>query len=124
MDGSATVSHTVSDYGSARADDVRVRVTDDDPSFGESSPSRSVPENSPANTAVGAPVTATDPDTASLSYTLAGADAASFAIDASSGQLRTAAGVTWDHEARSSYSVTVRATDGANGGSASAAVAG
>ena len=58
---------------------------------------------------VGDPVTATDSDDDSLTYTLSGTDAASFAINASSGQLQTKTAL--DYETKSSYSVTVTATD-------------
>ena len=47
----------------------------------------------------------------SLTYTL-GADAASFAIVEASGQIQTRSGVTYDHEAKSTCSVTVTASDG------------
>ncbi|MDE0190846.1 MAG: leucine-rich repeat domain-containing protein [Gammaproteobacteria bacterium] len=78
------------------------------------SAARSVAENAPAGTAVGAPVSATDDDGDTLTYDLAGTDAADFSIDASTGQLRTAAAL--DHEAGASRSVTVSVSDG-NGGS-------
>ena len=71
---------------------------------------RGVPENAAAGQEIGEPVAAEDPDSGdSLSYALGGPDAASFAIVASTGQLRTRA--TLDHEAASSYSVAVTATD-------------
>ncbi|WP_419944990.1 cadherin domain-containing protein [Candidatus Poriferisodalis sp.] len=75
---------------------------------------RSVPENSPAGSAVGAPVAATDADAAdaaSLVYTLGGSGAAAFDIDARSGQLRVGDSVELNHEARPSYSVTVTVND-------------
>ena len=80
------------------------------------SASRAVPENAPAGTAVGAAVAATDVGGNALAYSLAGPNAAEFAIGASSGQLTTAA--VLDHEAGSSRSVTVSAADG-NGGATS-----
>ena len=68
--------------------------------------------------AIGAPVTATDPDTGDTpAYTLEGADLDSFDIDSASGQIQTKSGVTYDHEVKSSYSVTVKADDN-NGGTA------
>ncbi len=71
---------------------------------------RSVAENTAAGMDIGDPFQATDPDTGdSVSYSLGGVDAASFAIDTSSGQLRTKAAL--DHEAKPEYSVTVIATD-------------
>ena len=85
------------------------------PEFAADTDVRTVPENSPPGTSVGDPVTATDADGDTLTYTLEGTDAASFAIDASTGQITTISGVTYDHEAKSSYSVTVKADD-SNGG--------
>ena len=74
---------------------------------------RSVAENSPAGTDVGAPVAATDPDGGdTLTYSLAGVDAESFTIVASSGQIRTRSGVSYDHETRARYAVEVSVTDG------------
>ena len=75
--------------------------------------SREVPENTGVGEDIGAPVTATDPDTGdTLSYSLEGTDSASFQIVSASGQIQTKTGVTYDHEAKSSYSVTVKADDG------------
>ena len=55
-------------------------------------------------------MTATDPDSGeTLTYRLEGTDAAAFDIVSTSGQLRTTAAL--DHEAQSSYSVTVVAED-------------
>ena len=86
-----------------------------EPEFDDgSSAARSVAENAAAGTAVGAPVAATDGDGDTLAYGLAGTDAADFTIHASTGQLRTAAAL--DHEAGSSRSVTVSASDGKGGG--------
>ena len=82
------------------------------PAFGANSATRSVAENTPAGRSIGAAVAATDADTSKgdrLAYTLSGTDAASFAIVASSGQLRTKAAL--DHEAKGSYTVKVTATD-------------
>ena len=74
---------------------------------------RSVAENSPAGTDVGAPVAAADPDAGdTLTYSLAGVDAESFTIVASSGQIRTRSGVSYDHETRARYAVEVSVTDG------------
>ena len=68
-------------------------------------------ENTPAGTEIGDPIAATDEDEgATLEYSLGGDDAASFAIDAATGQLMTMAAL--DHEAKGSYTVTVMVTDG------------
>ncbi len=103
---------------------VTVNLTDanDPPIFDEGdSATRSIPENSPAGTGVGAPLSATDQDGDTLTYTLPGDDAASFDIEASTGQLMAREGVVYDYETRSTYSVTVQVSDG-NGGSSSIAV--
>ena len=92
------------------------------PVFSPQSVTRQVAENAAPGTAVGSPVTATDADNHTLTYTLGGADAASFTIVAASGQIQTKTGVVYDHEAASNtYSVTVTADDD-NGGTATAAV--
>ena len=70
-------------------------------------------ENSPTNTAVGDAITATDPEDDTLTYSLGGADAASFTIDQSSGQLKTKAALDYESP-KKSYTVTVSVTDGKN----------
>ena len=72
------------------------------------STTRSVAENTAAGVDIGAPVTATAVG-GTVTYTLGGTDAASFDIVAETGQLRTKAAL--DYETRSSYEVTVTATD-------------
>ena len=81
------------------------------PVFGEGTTAeRFVPENSPVGTDVVGPFSATDPDGDTLNYTLGdGADAGSFTIDGSTGQISTA--VVLDYETKNSYTVTVTATD-------------
>ena len=95
---------------------VGTLVSNHEPEFDDgASAARSVAENATAGTAVGAPVSATDDDGDTLTYDLAGTDAADFSIDGTTGQLRTAAAL--DHEAGASRSVTVSVSDG-NGGNA------
>ena len=84
------------------------------PVFDPAAPTRTLPENTPAGQNVGDPVTATDADNDTLTYTLNGTDASSFNIASTSGQIQTKSSVTYDHEAKSSYSVTVTASDGTN----------
>ena len=92
------------------------------PAFSLATATRSIAENTAANQNVGAAIpAATDADGDTLEYTLEGTDAASFDIVSTSGQIRTKAGVTYDHETTSSYSVTVKADDG-NGGTDTIAV--
>ena len=136
-DGPQNVAGTSSAIGSLMANtshQVQVRATNDEgdgnwsqrgtgttgtpannaPVFADSTADRSVDENTAAGQNVGAVLTATDADGDTLTYTLEGADAASFDIVAvtGSGRIRTRSGTTYDHEAKSSYSVTVRASDG------------
>ena len=85
------------------------------PSFPAAATERSVAENTAANVNIGEPVSATDADGDSLIYTLEGTDAASFAIDGSTGRIRTKEGVDYDHETKAVYSVTVRVEDGGGG---------
>ena len=70
---------------------------------------RNVDENTPAGVNIGEPISATDADEETeefgntLTYELGGTDAASFDIDASTGQLITKAPL--DTEVKSTYSV-------------------
>ena len=88
------------------------------PSFAAASATVEVAENTASGTAIGDPVTATDPDVGdTLTYGLdASGDHSHFAIDTASGQLRTSGAL--DYEGTSSYAVTVTVSDG-NGGTAS-----
>ena len=90
-------------------------VVNNPPTFSANTAARSVAENTAAGQNVGAALTATDLDSDVLTYTLEGADAASFDITSTSGQIRTKAGVTYNHEAKSTYTVMVKADD-SNGG--------
>ena len=84
------------------------------------STTRTVRDDATAGVNIGSPVSATDADAGdTITYSLEGTDAASFGIVASSGQIQTSAAL--DASTRSTYSVTVRATD-SNGGSATIAV--
>ncbi len=99
---------------------VRRTTTDDTPpnrpaefSDGETT-NRSVVQGTEAGTDIGRPVSASDPDGDTLTYTLGGDDAESFDIDAMTGQLKTKTAL--DAETKSSYSVTVSVTDNKNAG--------
>ena len=72
---------------------------------------RSVAENSPAETNVGDPVKANDTADEVLTYSLGGANAASFEINPASGQITVGPRTILDHEAMSSYTVTVTVTE-------------
>ena len=73
---------------------------------------REVAENSPAGTAVGAPVTGTPYGNEALYYTLTGEAATSglFVIDSATGQVSVAEGAALDYEAKNSYTGKVKWT--------------
>ena len=119
---SYTVTVSVSDSMDANGDademtDDTIRVTiqvanlNEAPVFTPIAPDlHNVDENTPAGRNIGAPVAATDPDNHTLTYSLDVPSRATFAIDASSGQLQTKA--TLDYETGThSYTVTVTAAD-------------
>ena len=102
-----------SDAYPASATVTAAPVTNTAPVFSSPSVSRSIAENTAADVNVGAAVTATDADTGdTLAYTLGGTDMTSFDIVGDSGQIRTKTRVSYDFEAKSSYTVTVTASDG------------
>ena len=88
---------------------VNKTFINDNVTFDPDSVTREINENTGANRNVGAPVTATYTGTCTLIHRLGGTDADSFGIDSSTGQIKTRSGVTYDHEARPSYTVTVTA---------------
>ena len=73
---------------------------------------RSVPENTASGVSIGQPLTATDAENDTLTYSLGGTDVASLDIDRATGQLKTKDPL--DHETKSSYTVTVSVHDGMN----------
>nr|MCZ0934092.1 SwmB domain-containing protein [Candidatus Palauibacter rhopaloidicola] len=91
------------------------------PSFPTTSSTLSVRENSAAGTVVGT-VTATDPNADPLEYSLSstasgGTDHTSFAIGLNTGRITVASGASLNFEAKSSYAVTVTASDGTSSAS-------
>ena len=70
---------------------------------------RAIAENTASDTDIGSAVAATDPDDDTLTYTLSGADAASFSINGTNGQLQTKA--VLDYETQTSYTVTITVSD-------------
>ena len=79
------------------------------PQFPSNTAARDVDENTSPGEDIGEPVTATDPEDNTLTYSLDADGAASFDIGSTTGQLRTKAAL--DHETTATYSVTVTATD-------------
>ena len=88
---------------------------------------RSVPENTATDMPIGDPVAATDADAGdTLTYTLGGADMASFDIEDTTGQLMTKAALDYeapaDADTDNAYGVTVTASDGNTADDATIAV--
>ena len=119
LDYETTTSYSVTITASDGSLEDSINVTIDVTDVNEAAPvftdgtttSRSVAENTAANTNIGTPVAATDADTgAVLEYTLGGDDAASFSMVGTSGQLQTKAAL--NYETDTSYSVTITVSDG------------
>ena len=77
-----------------------------EPTFPSGTAMRDVAENTAAGMNIGAPVEAMDADDDTLTYSVSGMD---FAIDSATGQLMTMSAL--DYETKTSYAVTVMATD-------------
>ena len=116
---SYTVTITVSDGSLIDEITVTINVSDTEtetptnsaPSFVDGSHTRrTIAENTTKGIDIGNPITATDADNDSLTYTLGGTDAASFDIDSTTGQLKTNADL--DYEKKNAYTVTVTVSDG------------
>ncbi len=117
-----SAASTDTDYSGITIAGVTVTVIDNDgsntaPVFtGGTTQARTLAETvggaTAGTAAVGGPVSATDADNNTLTYSLGGTDAGKFGFVTSSGQIRTRAGVRYDFEAKASYSVTVTVTDG------------
>ena len=85
------------------------------PKFGDGfRTARSLAQNARPGDPVGDPVAATHPDDLAITYSLSGTDAASFAVDGETGQLRVTEGVAL--EAGRTYTVNLTATDSAGFG--------
>ena len=98
---------------------VTVTAVDDEPAnrsprFNEGlNTTRTVPENAAIGTAVGAPMTASDPDNDRLEYWLVGSDRLSFDVGSWNGQLSTM--TMLDYEEQSEYLLKVWVKDGQGG---------
>ena len=86
------------------------------PEFAAATDTREVAENTATGMPIGDPVMATDDDDDALTYTLGGADMASFTINMDTGQIMTAAALDFempaDADTDNAYEVTVTASDG------------
>ena len=103
-----------------------VKLKDNDggnsvPMFDPANELRNLVENTAANQNVGLPITATDADGDSLTYTFSGPDMDRFTFISSTAQIRTRSGQTYDYETHQLFVVRVTADDG-NGGTTTATV--
>ncbi len=81
------------------------------PMFATETTTRAVAENTTAGVNIGDVVSATDEDkNDTLTYTLRGTDATSFAIESTTGQLKTSAAL--NYEVKDTYTLTVAVDDG------------
>ena len=88
-------------------------VTNDPPSFDAAGPvSIRVAEDTSAGTNIGTPLSATDPNSDTLTFALTGEGASDFAVN-EDGHITVA--TTLDHESRPSYSLTATVSDPAGG---------
>ena len=101
----------VDGQGGSDSISVNINVTDvnEPPVFSGNLGVHSVAENTGPGVDIGAPVTATDPENDTLTYSLDSAGAAKFTINASTGQLQTKAAL--DYETARTHSVTVYVSD-------------
>ena len=113
----ATASYTDPEGSGKSAQTVSVNrvqaapVVNTAPDFGAETTTRSIAENAAAGADIGAAVTATDGQDDTLTYSISGADAGSFTIDAGTGQITVGSGTSLDYESRNSYAVVVTAAD-------------
>ena len=95
---------------------IRVVDVNEPPAFDSSSIALEVDENAAPNTAIGSPIVAADPESDTLAYSVAGADSSWYAIDASSGQIKSK--VLLDHESpldadgNNVYELSLNVSDG------------
>ena len=113
-DGAFT-NETAATVGNSSKNDLAIGFNDNNaPVFTAGATATfSVAENTAAGQNIGTALAATDTDGHTLTWTLGGTDAASFAIVPASGQLQTSAAL--DFETDSSHSVTVTVSDGQGG---------
>ena len=111
MDGNADTSSGDGPWNfGENTDDPALRGPSDPPSFSSTAVQLTVAEGTAAGSDVGAPVAATDSNSDTLTYKLVGAGGTAFDIVTATGQLQTKAEL--DYEGRTSYTVTVQASDG------------
>ena len=117
----SVAGNPISDYATIRTlqshslATLDIGLSNNPPTFTDgATTTRRVFENTPAGQNIGSAVAATDADNHTLTYSLGGTDADSFSIVSTSGQIQTKAAL--DFATKNSYTVTVTAYDGNNGG--------
>lgn len=121
-------SHTISELTAQKSYEIALQVSSDEgtspwsntvtvttdtsqpPTFQNAASTVHIIEMAPPGTHV-ITISATGPDEADLTYTLAGDDAAHFTIDTDTNRVTTAADAEFDYEAKSTYRFDVVATD-------------
>ena len=88
---------------------ITVKNVDEPPEFDSSGVELEVAENTVTNTNIGDSITAADPEGGDVTYSLTGANAGLFGMDASSGQVKTKGSLNF--EAASTYTVDFTASD-------------
>ena len=97
---------------------ITVTGVNEPPEFDPAALELEVAENYEAGANFGDPIVATDPESATLAYSLSGADSDLFAIESSSGQISVGAETALDYESPSDsggdsvYELVVQVTDG------------
>ena len=128
---STTLSATLSSLTNGKTYEVQVRAGNDegDGAWSDSATAitdanavtRSVDENSAADSNVGAAVTAKSTNTTyDYTHALSGTDASSFEIGSTTGQITVKTGTSLDYETKTSYSVIVTVTAAAKSQGANA----
>ena len=117
LDAGTKPRHTVSVVASDGIDNASITVVIDvilnnAPAFAAATAERRVPQSAGPGTSIGDPLTATDADNDTLTYSLEGVDEASFDINDTNGQILTKAGVTLNADTKATYTVVVVASDG------------
>ena len=111
---SLTIQAATSNGTATAALVIAVTDVDEPPAFPADTATRTIVETAGGGDPAGDPVTAVDPESAVINYSLSGPDASSFDIDSLTGQIMLAPGVGLDPVTKPSYSVTVTARDTGN----------
>ena len=108
---SVTITASDGTFTDTIAVTINVTNVNEAPIFREgTTATRQILEGTNSGVNIGTPVSATDPENNTLTYSKSGTDASSFTIISSTGQLQTRASL--DYDTKSSYSFTMSVSDG------------